>query len=528
MDTDTSDQQLTLPSTKDEPPWTRVGPSAKEQTAITIITRLHPQLDLRQTDTQDLGLQILTAARLTRLERGDTYIKVRRQQNLIAIDTYRAGAAEKLLAVAEIDFKNSRLHLNSYRAVPSSHARGVIHGIPPSDADGQLRETVELEQGKLLAVRRLGSSNTILLTVDSPTLPRYAFVNRVAYRIHLHKPKACQCTHCLLLGHRIDDCPNKALYTPCATCGQHFPPDTDPARMDHSCTPTCANCQGSHNSTDPLCPARREADHRRQEATNARRKSHLNPGQSSMKHAKPSLAPLHTPPTNGSSVWTSNRFTPLQDIEYEQHFPALPPRPAPQPERDHTQLPQQQRPGHAGAPPPRPPRPAPRHTMGETHSPDSRGAPRNPPSGQPPPLPTSYSQVPPNSSPLSPLSETPSPGLASPSYIKRLEDRIVQRIEQTVLSQIEHKISNHIDKLFSRFSNFAPPTTSPTDGQAALSQILAELAAIQDRLHKLEQISTPALRKRLGDTPQDTHLPPNKVTVLPSTSISDSVQSQNE
>ncbi|KAG0411860.1 hypothetical protein HPB47_010998 [Ixodes persulcatus] len=227
--------------------------------------------------------------------------------------------------------------------------------MPPSDADGQLRETVELEQGKLLAVRRLGSSNTILLTVDSPTLPRYAFVNRVAHRIYLHKPKAFQCTHCLLPGHRIDDCPNKALYTPCATCGQHFPADTDPARMDHSCMPTCANCQKSCNSTDPLCLAHREADHRRREATNARRKSHLNPGQSSMKHSKPSPLPLHTPPTYASSVWTSNRFTPLQDIEYEQHFPPLPPRPAPQPERDHTQLPQQQQPGHACAPPSRPP-----------------------------------------------------------------------------------------------------------------------------------------------------------------------------
>ncbi|KAM7314235.1 hypothetical protein ISCGN_004020 [Ixodes scapularis] len=381
------DQQLTLPSTKDEPPWTRVGPSAKEQTAITIITRLHPQLDLRQTDTQDLGLQILTATRLTRLERGDTYIKVRRQQNLIAIDTYRAGAAEKLLAVAEIEFKNSRLHLNSYRAVPSSHARVVIYGIPPSDADGQLRQTVELEQGKLLAVRRLGFSNKLQRAIQThlllyyytthcrlPRAPRYAFVNRVACRIYLHKPKAFQCTHCLLLGHRIDDCFNKALYTPCATCGQHFPPDTDPARMDHFCTPTCANCQGSQNSTDPLCPARREVEHRRQKATNDRRKSHLNPGQSSMKHSRPSPLPLHTPPTYGSSVWTSNRFTPLQDIKYEQHFPVLPPRPVPQPERDHTQLPQQQRPGHACPPPPQPPRPAPRHTMGETHSPDSRGA----------------------------------------------------------------------------------------------------------------------------------------------------------
>ncbi|KAG0410943.1 hypothetical protein HPB47_011946 [Ixodes persulcatus] len=261
----------------------------------TIIVKLSDNINLGSVDTH--GADVLHAAGLNTIELKDTYIKVRTIQNLLAIDTYRPSAESKLFALKTVHIRRKQREIRTYKVNDPANARGVVHGIPATLSE-EIRNTLEVEHAKLLHLRRNGTSNTILVTVEGPRLPRYAFMNRVAIRLHLYQPQSIRCTLCCVIGHRADVCPNKTQFTTCLNCRKQFPVGQTPATHDE-CEPHCVNCGEDHPPPSPNCAARLQANQAAQTQALQKRR-----------HQLQSLAPLN------SQAWpelpTHNRFEALQ------------------------------------------------------------------------------------------------------------------------------------------------------------------------------------------------------------------------
>ncbi|KAG0445119.1 hypothetical protein HPB47_020532 [Ixodes persulcatus] len=294
--------------------WQTVGLAPRSAQAATIIIRFGSAIHLEKIDAHDLGAAILEAARLTPKEIGDTYVKVRSLQNLIAIDTYRTSAESKILALSSLTYQNVKLDVKSYKANNPNNARGVIHGIRPHYSDQYIQAALVLEQAKLLAARRIGETQTILITVEGPRLPRYAFVNRVAYRLYPHRPRSTLCAHCYDIGHRADVCPFKVAHNTCPRCSKRFHLNQDPTQTPHECEPHCVNCKGEHPPNSPLCPKRQQADRAVQQASIERRNAwKISNGSSTRNHS--TLTGFSHNYEKWPELPTSNRFSLLQSEE---------------------------------------------------------------------------------------------------------------------------------------------------------------------------------------------------------------------
>ncbi|KAG0432791.1 hypothetical protein HPB47_020508 [Ixodes persulcatus] len=149
--------------------WQTVGTAPRQPHTTTIIVKLSDDINLGSVDTHMLGADVLHAAGLNTIERKDTHIKVRTIQNLLAIDTYRPSAETKLLALKTVHIQGKQHEIRRYKANDPANARGVVHGIPATLSEEEIRNTLEVEHAKLLHLRRIGTSNTILVTVKGPT-----------------------------------------------------------------------------------------------------------------------------------------------------------------------------------------------------------------------------------------------------------------------------------------------------------------------------------------------------------------------
>ncbi|KAG0410367.1 hypothetical protein HPB47_012512 [Ixodes persulcatus] len=147
----------------------------------------------------------------------------------------------------------------SYIANDPFNARGVIHGIAAEESDDVINANLKIHEPKLLGARRIGRTNSILITVEGNQLPRYAFFSCGAFRVYHQYPRSKQCTHCHVIGHRADVCPGKTEYTRYPNFSRCFPRDQDPVSTPHYCEPFCFNCEGEHPPSSLTCPVRADA-----------------------------------------------------------------------------------------------------------------------------------------------------------------------------------------------------------------------------------------------------------------------------
>ncbi|KAH7945304.1 hypothetical protein HPB49_009276 [Dermacentor silvarum] len=105
--------------------------------------------------------------------------------------------------------------------VPDDFSRGVIHGIGLNTSLQKIKQRIaEHEKNpKVLEIRRLGQSKTIMLTFTT--------------------------NKCGDLGHRSDVCESKE--EKCRGCG--IPNPTE----GHDCNPTCKLCGQPHLTGDKMC-----------------------------------------------------------------------------------------------------------------------------------------------------------------------------------------------------------------------------------------------------------------------------------
>ncbi|KAH7967060.1 hypothetical protein HPB49_022083 [Dermacentor silvarum] len=109
--------------------WQTVRDASKRlEEHITIIVKVTDGTALQELPPDCVGPSVVHAAALTTTEKKDTYVKVRTVQNLIAVDSYRPTAIEKLLRIRQISIMGTQHPVLTYQANGTNTVKGVIHG----------------------------------------------------------------------------------------------------------------------------------------------------------------------------------------------------------------------------------------------------------------------------------------------------------------------------------------------------------------------------------------------------------------
>ncbi|KAH7959802.1 hypothetical protein HPB49_013963 [Dermacentor silvarum] len=283
----------------------------------TIIMRLGTKLNLAKYPTYQVTNAIGVAAGLAASEVRDVNIQVRQLQNLVAATSGRESATQKLAGLRSTTLDGERHDVTAYVAAEAQHARCVVHGLPKDIPDDQLLSIISIEDRHILAARRLGQSETILLTVKGATVPKEVKMGLWLTKTQPFRPRAVQCTICFTIGHRADVCPTAHEFTRCETCGQQFPPAQRPDQTAHECEVRCFNCEGPHGARDPRCPKKQQGDKLTRLAAERRRLKTTSKDSGQPKNRQTSQSIATNPPKKNDQNYPSlplhNRFEALRD-----------------------------------------------------------------------------------------------------------------------------------------------------------------------------------------------------------------------
>ncbi|KAH7958684.1 hypothetical protein HPB49_004293 [Dermacentor silvarum] len=137
--------------------------------------------------------------------------------------------------------------VSTHVADPENSCRGVIK-LPASLVEGNV--LVKLRDSnptmKILAARRIGSTDSILVTFEGSKVPFYIDYLRTDLRCRPYRQKVEACAKCRQFGHCQGVCPNVTIRL-CPKCGRPDPPE------DHSCTPICIIWNGTHETGSSEC-----------------------------------------------------------------------------------------------------------------------------------------------------------------------------------------------------------------------------------------------------------------------------------
>ncbi|CAN7937457.1 unnamed protein product [Ixodes hexagonus] len=304
---------MEIQDSQSEQDWRPVkAPDQRLKDHVTVIMKFTDGTALGTLPPDTIGTTVLQAAGLNSAERKDTFIKVRAIQNLIAIDTYRQSAAEKILRLRQAQINGQSRPILVYQASGKDTVKGVIHGIQVSVPDEVIQRTLDVQGTKILQARRIGSSKTILMTLEGNRLPRFALYDRVVMRLHPYSPKSLFCNICAVIGHRADVCPNKPHFSSCLNCGTKLPPGS-PENTPHNCETHCQNRGGEHPANYPHCPARLEADETRRDGERNRKRRQQAPPRKDFK--------THTRGRSHNRHWSQRSRS---KGAAEAHWPKLP------------------------------------------------------------------------------------------------------------------------------------------------------------------------------------------------------------
>ncbi|KAH6945241.1 hypothetical protein HPB50_007654 [Hyalomma asiaticum] len=228
----------------------------------TVILRLGTKLNLAKCPAYQVTNAIGVAAGLTASEVRDVNIQVRTLQNLVAATSGRESATQKLAGLRSLTLNGERHDVSAYVAAEAHHARCVVHGLPKDIPDDQLLSIISSEDRQILAARRIGQSEAILLTVKVATIPKEVKMGLWPTKTQPFRPRAVQCTICLTIGHPADVCPTADEFTRWETCGQQFPAGQQPERTAHEWT-----TRGSRPTVSEETAGRQARPHRRRKMT---------------------------------------------------------------------------------------------------------------------------------------------------------------------------------------------------------------------------------------------------------------------
>ncbi|KAG0416679.1 hypothetical protein HPB47_006216 [Ixodes persulcatus] len=200
--------------------WKLATPVPRQIKTTTVVLKLKNNEHLASIGLAALTNALKMAAALTKQECADTYFKLRAPQNLFIVDSYRATAVQKIMTTQQIQVVGTTHSICAYVANAAENARGVIHGISLDATDDFIKENLRVQNRTALGFRQLGTTKTILITVEGPSLPRYAICDSGVYPLHPPRQRNRQCAHCLSLQHNSEVCSCKNEYIRCTAQNQ--------------------------------------------------------------------------------------------------------------------------------------------------------------------------------------------------------------------------------------------------------------------------------------------------------------------
>lgn len=222
--------------------------------------------------------------------------------NVVSVRTDSEDVARKILAIKAIKKENhADIVVQVFRTYGSTYTKGVIYDIYPKNQDENddvLNTELESEKTNIVAARRLGKTNTAIITFDDDKLPRSILYGKVYKRVFPYRPKAVVCNNCQKIGHKADICCNPDV---CRRCGREHTENIADQQGGHTeceeVTQFCQECRKTgHLSNSKSCSIKAAANKKMRE-DHARYKLHNKASQNPRVREEERIAKVPVPPS---------------------------------------------------------------------------------------------------------------------------------------------------------------------------------------------------------------------------------------
>ncbi|KAH7979112.1 hypothetical protein HPB49_008255 [Dermacentor silvarum] len=171
------------------------------------LTRRRPLPSATSAQLLDILPAFIRAAKLPAHTCADVSVHLRNRNRVAILKTHHIELASRLLSVESIMLAGRIYAVAPYLAASTNSCRGVIHGIAPDATQDELLRDLDSYQADILLARRMGNTNSALITFAGMHVPFSVYYQRLEFRCRPHKPRAHHCTICLQYEHRTWACP---------------------------------------------------------------------------------------------------------------------------------------------------------------------------------------------------------------------------------------------------------------------------------------------------------------------------------
>ncbi|KAH7961202.1 hypothetical protein HPB52_005399 [Rhipicephalus sanguineus] len=229
-----------------------------------VVVRPQGGMGVRKVTRIKVTQALVTAACLSPPQAEENIVCANEMQNIFVISTPHVRHAEAYAKMKRIRVGETLHEVSTYVTPPGDTCRGVVRGIDPELSDDRLGELfVHARTPKVLGVRRIKQTPTVIVLFDGMKVPNYVMCGTNMIRCTLYRRQIDACRTSGKLRHRLDVCPTPTVIT-CPDCGVSSPLE------NHTCHPKCSICGGAH-PTRRIGPAKAGTRRQRRRKTNKQR-----------------------------------------------------------------------------------------------------------------------------------------------------------------------------------------------------------------------------------------------------------------